>query len=346
MFGDWRPTLVNPSRWFVYSGMVPGLVASHYELEACRVDLAASCAAAGVHFIEDRICDLVEDATVAVLQSGRQLGCALLSLDVGSVPDDESIPGAHEHALGVRPLAGLIDGWRAWVQQCVAGADGSPSRIVVVGGGAGGVELTLAMAHALRMSAATRSTTVTLVTAQLVTSHGGGVQRRLERALREAGVRLLADREVLRVEPRTVVCAEGDVLDADLVVCATGARGPDWIRRSPLQTDALDCVQVGPTLQSTSHSHVFASGDVASLLPEGVPKAGVFAVREGPILAHNLVAAATGRALKTYTPQRRWLSLISLGERRAIGSYGPLVWEGGWVWRWKDVIDRRFVAGG
>jgi len=127
---------------------------------------------------------------------------------------------------------------------------------------------------------------------------------------------------------------------------ATGAVAPGWLGDSGLRTDAAGCVLVDDHLRSVSHPFVFAAGDVATLTPRPVPKAGVFAVRQGPVLARNLAAAETGAPLVPYEAQRRWLSLISLGERRAVGAYGGLAWEGAWVWRWKDAIDRRFVRGG
>jgi selenide,water dikinase len=89
---------------------------------------------------------------------------------------------------------------------------------------------------------------------------------------------------------------------------------------------------------------VFAAGDVATLRGEPRPRSGVYAVRAGPPLAANLRAALEGRAAAPYRPQRRALALLSCGERHAVGTWGPLSWEGRWVWNWKDRIDRRFVA--
>jgi selenide,water dikinase len=89
---------------------------------------------------------------------------------------------------------------------------------------------------------------------------------------------------------------------------------------------------------------IFAAGDVASLLPEALPKSGVVAVRQGPVLARNLRAAAEGRPLEAYVPQRHWLVLVSLGDRRALGTRNGLVFGGRWVWWWKDRLDRSFMA--
>jgi selenide,water dikinase len=335
--------LVNPSRWFVYSGMVPGLVAGHYALDDCRIDLAATCDAAGVTFVEATIVAIDLESRVAVLGDGRRLGFSTLSLAIGSTPALDGIEGASTHAVAVRPWTRFLDRWQGWLTDVRGGA--STAGLAVVGGGAGGAEFAMAAAHQLRVSGRP-DVAVTIITDGLVPSHGPAVRRRVSAGLARAGVRLLDGRRVQRVAPDHVVCDTGEVVPADLTVCATGAVGPAWLRETGLSTDDAGFVLVDACLRSVSHPFVFAGGDVATLVSDPVPKAGVFAVRQGPVLARNLSGVGADVPLARYRPQRWWLSLISLGARRAVASYGALAWEGAWVWRWKDAIDRRFVRGG
>ncbi len=328
-----RMVLVNPSRWFTYSGMVPGVVAGHYALSACRIDLAACCEAAGVQFIEGVVTGLDADACVARLADGRALPFRQVSLDVGSTPDLDAIDGARANAVAVRPLGAFVERWSTWHE------GHTDAGMVIVGGGAGGVELALAAAHALRGD----KRQVTVIGDQLLPEHRPAVRRRIRRHLERCGVRLVDD-TATRVDADGVACASGCVVPSSFVVLATGAVAPAWVRQSGVQTDAAGCVVVEPTLRSVSHAHVFAAGDVASLAPEPVPKAGVFAVRQGAVLSRNLAGGDIGGELVAYVPQRRWLSLISVGDRRAVGSYGQWAWEGRWVWRWKDLIDRRWIT--
>ena len=102
-------------------------------------------------------------------------------------------------------------------------------------------------------------------------------------------------------------------------------------------------LRVNDTLQSPADARVFAAGDCAAF-PGDLPKAGVYAVRQAKILVRNLAAAAQGQPLEPYRPQRRFLSLLSAGGRDAVGSRGggPAL-AGGWVWRWKDRLDRDFM---
>jgi selenide,water dikinase len=135
-----------------------------------------------------------------------------------------------------------------------------------------------------------------------------------------------------------------DEIEADAIVWATGAGAPALLAASALARDAAGFVTVGETLQSTSHANVFAAGVVATMVGHPRPRSGVYAVRQGPPLAHNLRAAVIGAALVRYIPQRRALAIITTGGRHAVATRGDWALAGGWVWRWKDWIDRRFMA--
>jgi NADH dehydrogenase FAD-containing subunit len=135
----------------------------------------------------------------------------------------------------------------------------------------------------------------------------------------------------------------GARLACDIAVLATGAQAPRWLKGSGLALDDQGFIRTGPTLQSVNRPDVFAAGDVAARDDEPRPRSGVQAVRAGPALAHNLLAMLTGEALRSHRPPTTPLYLLSCGDRRAIVSWGSWSAEGSWPWRWKDLIDRRFV---
>ena len=162
--------------------------------------------------------------------------------------------------------------------------------------------------------------------------------------LASRGVVLHCNADVSRVCATRLRTAGGEEVEADEIIWVTQAGGAAWLRETGLALDADGFIQVKSTLQSVTDPHVFAAGDVASLVDRPLEKAGVFAVRQGPRLAENLRRSVLGRALRPYRPQRRWLALISTGDRYAVASRGALGCRGAWVWRWKDWIDRRFMA--
>jgi selenide,water dikinase len=216
--------------------------------------------------------------------------------------------------------------------------------VVTVGGGAGGVELTLAMQHHMRQAGAQAAFCVVTDTDAILPGHAAGVRRRLERVMRTRGVAHHVRSRVSEIDAGLARLADGTVIPADYVVWATGASAPAWLREAGLAIDSRGFVLVGETLQSRSHPEVFAAGDVATVERHPRPKSGVYAVRQGPPLAENLGRTLAGTRPERYLPQRVALALISTGDRHAIASWGPLSWEGDWVWRWKDRIDRRFMA--
>ncbi len=334
--------LVSPDAATPYSGMLPGLVAGHYAFPDAHIELGPLAATARTRFVRDRVVALDLGTQRARLAAGGDEPYDLVSLDIGSTPD-LSVPGAREHAVGVKPVAAFLDWWRA---QELAAQAGALRSIAVVGGGAGGVELLLAMQYRLAERCGAKVPSFHLVSSEprLLARHAGAVGRWLAGRLAERNVAVTLGAPVTAVEPGTLLFGDGRRLAADAIVFVTGAAAAPWLSASGLACDASGFVAVDACLRSTSHPAVFAAGDCAMQPGFPRPKSGVYAVRQGPPLAANLRAAVLGHAMAAFVPQRRALALVSSGDRRAIASFGPLALAGHWVWRWKDRIDRRFMA--
>jgi selenide,water dikinase len=311
-------TLVTPFPHHTYSGMVPGFIAGHYRLDEIRIDLARLAARAGVKLVIGRVAALDAASRLARLEDGTQLQYDVASLNLGSVP--ASAPGSAQHALAAKPFENFMERWLE--------AKDRVRKVGVVGAGAAGVEIAMAVAY----RAAADVT---------VYSDRPAVGRRVARALERNGVTLRSNTPVTAVEPGPVVLAGGTGKSFDLVIWTAGAAPLPWLRNSGLATDAQGFVLVDDKLRSVSHPEVFAAGDCATLRDAPHPKSGVYAVRHGEVLAQNL----RGGELRGYAPQRRALALISCGSRTAIADWNGWSAEGAWAWRWKDRIDRRWIAG-
>jgi selenide,water dikinase len=333
-------TLVSPARHTPYSGMLPGLIAGLYRFEDAHIDLARLAGRAGVAFIQAEAESLDTGRRLLTLAGGKTLGYDTLSLNTGSRPDLSRIPGAGAHGIPVKPVDRFLQAWAALRER----ARSEAPRIAVVGAGAAGVEVVLAMQYALDGARGRGEFCLVSDMAVILPSHSPRARRLMERILRERGVRIQAGRAVEAAEPGALRLAGGGAIAADAVVWTVGAAPPPWIARSGLATDPRGFVAVDAHLRSLSHPEVFAAGDSATLLAAPSPKSGVYAVRQGPLLAANLQRFLAGRPLAPFRPQRRALALISAGGRHAVASYGPLALEGRWVWHWKDWIDRRFMA--
>ena len=329
-----QATLISPFARQVYSGMLPGWISGHYGIDDCVVPLPPLAQKAGITFLQTAATLVDPLRRIVHCADGAQIPYDILSLDTGPVADLSHLPGAAEHALAVRPIEQFIDGWDQARSRLMAGA-----RIVMVGAGAAGVELALSMQHAFETAAVKLDFTIVSAADTLP----GNVGKRLFRILRERGIRLLGNIMVQRIEAGKVILPRG-TLEADLIIVCTGAASAEWPRASGIRTDERGFILVNDKMQSLSHAEIFAAGDCASVSGFPRPKSGVFAVRAGPPLEQNLRRALAGEPLRTYVPQERSLYLISSGDRYAVGSWGGLSWEGAWAWRWKDRIDRKFVA--
>jgi selenide, water dikinase len=325
-----RLSLLTRETMATYSGMVPGVVAGLYPPEAAMLDLRDLARKAGARLIQAEAegLDLVRRC---VLMKGRPPPrWDLLSLDVGAAPRLE-VPGAAEHVVPVWPLDGML----RRLTEAVATA---PKRIAVVGGGAGGVELALALRTRLG-----NGPDIALFTGPvLLPGHGAAARRLALRLLHERGV-AVRPAAVARVEAGKLILEDGVAHRAGLILWATGAAPIPWLRDSGLALDGQGFLALLPTLQSASHAQVFAAGDCATVLAHPRPKAGVYAVRQGMPLAENLRRAARGEPPRHVTPQRRALALLNGGDGTAIASWDGLAARGRWAWHWKQRIDARWM---
>jgi selenide,water dikinase len=339
-----RLTVVSRDVHTPYSGMLPGLIAGHYTIDDCHIDLRALCAANGARLVHASACGIDRHARRVLLEGRAPLAYDWLSIDTGSQPALDAIPGAAAHGIAVKPIDRFLQHWLGTLEQLRQHP--RPFHLLVVGGGAAGVEVSLACAHRLRAtlagSGASGTVSLAAASAGLLETHNRCVQRNFVRALAAREVRLRLGARVVAADAAGVALADGTRLDADLVVWAIHAGAPAWPRTAGFDCDAGGFIRVESTLRAHGEERVFACGDIAAL-PQPVAKSGVYAVREGPVLAANLAAAIAGRKLRPYHPQRRFLALLTTGRRHAVASRGPLYAAGDWVWRWKDRIDRAFM---
>ena len=344
-----RLTLITRDIHTPYSGMLPGLVAGHYDFDDAHIDLAPLSRFAGARLYHRAAVGLDLDRRQVICDGRPPVPYDLLSINIGSTPSLREVPGAAGVAVPVKPISTFVARWERFRAR-VAAASG-PVKVGVVGVGAGGVELVLAVQFALhRMLEEIGRPVETLefhlfgASDTILPTHNRGMGRRLERVLRERGVQVHLGQAVTSVSDGAITCGDGTTVAVDEILWVTQAGAAPWLRETGLEVDESGFVCVDDTLQSTSHPGVFAAGDVAAVVNHPREKAGVFAVRQGPPLAANLRRVLLGRPPRPFRPQRRFLTLVSTGGRHAVGARGPWSFEGAVIWRWKDWIDRRFMS--
>ena len=343
---DVRLTLVVDRPIAVYSGMVPGYVAGQYRREELEIDVVPLARRAGARVILSPAVGVDAVSKRIRLSDRPPLRYDIASFDVGSTVAGLDLPGVRQHALPTRPIVELVERIDALAARIRDRTAGSPFRIVVVGGGAGGIELAFTLWH--RVDAG-RDPTIELTLVhgwpEVLAGYPRTLIDRVHRNAARRGIRIQPNRRVVEAKKDAIVFEGGESIPADALLWVTGAWSHPLFADSGLPTERRGFVRIRSTLQMEGFDDLFAVGDCATMteFPE-TAKAGVYAVRQGPFLYENLVAALDARPLRRYGPQSDFLTLLNLGDGTALGAKWGRSFEGEWVMRLKDWIDRRFMT--
>ena len=345
-----RLTLVTRDLHTPYSGMLPGYIAGHYDYDEAHIDLRplAQFAQARVYHAEVNNIDLKNNQ---ILCAGRPpVPFDVVSINIGSRPGTLNVPGANNHTLPVKPIDQFLTQWDKLADTIINTDTEKDFHLAVVGGGAGGVEMALATQYRLHHLLQQKNLTTHFLhfdlycdTDCILPTHNKQVRKRFNRVLQQRNINVHTRHRVQQVQQDQLTCSDGQQFRADAVLWVTNASAPAWLAEAGLDVDAGGFISVNNSLQSISHHNVFAAGDIASVFNHPRPKSGVFAVRQGMPLARNLARAVQNKPLNPFTPQKKFLGLISTGDKHAIASRGSWSLEGDWLWKVKDWIDRRFM---
>ncbi len=349
-------TLISRDVDTPYSGALPAFITGHAREDDFLIDLRPLAQMAGARLIQTNVEEF--DLVNHVLHcAGRPVvHFDILSLNLGSQPDSSAIPGADRYAISVKPLAAFMERWELIQRDYDAAlAAGQQYTLAIVGGGPASVELACAIQEHLHTSRGLRlSLRIVLVCGRprLLWGLAAKAGALALHTLQERDIDVRLNCRVLAVEASQLHVQDnvpGRESQASSLVCnatiiATGAAAAPWLKSTGLALDSKGFVRVNNRLQSLSHPFVFAAGDIAAIAGQPRPKAGVFAVRQGMPLARNLRRFAQEEPLLPYSPQTKALALLYTGNEQAIATRGQWAVQGHWAWRWKDWIDKRFVA--
>jgi len=331
-------TMITPSAYQIYSGMLPGWMAGHYSLSDCHIDLRPLAKAAGVKLILGQVTGMDANRSCITLSDGTIYEYDLLSLDVGGETDLSRLKTLGDRLLPIKPLGNFVKRWQEIITDATSRDHHS---LAVVGGGATGLEIALAARYALSKSAP--SATVTLISSKngILPGHAPTVIFRARKLLKQRGI-ILHEAHAAGVGD-DVLLSNGQQVHANALIASTGSTPPCWLKASNLELDAHGYINVDAHHRSLSHPNIFAAGDVCARTDTVMARSGVHAVFAGPVLANNLLARTQGQPLQSYSPRKKSLYLLATGPKHAIASWGRFSAQGHWVWQWKNWIDRGFI---
>lgn len=352
-----RLVLITRDVMTPYSGMLPGHVAGLYTREECHIDVLRLGEFAGASVIHASAVGIDRKNKLVMLDKGYPpVPYDALSINVGCTPDTSGIRLSSPDAVTrVKPIDSFTSRWDALLERALRSDPSNLFRIVVVGGGAGGVELACAIRTRLERelrsvadAKSDRHIEMTLLTRGpcILSSHNTRVQATFVRILtQQRRIRVETGCEAIEAADGFIRCSNGKSFAYDECIWCTHAGAAAWLRSTGLALDDRGFIAVDDCLQSTNTPGVFAAGDCCHMVNYPRAKAGVFAVRAGPPLNRNLRCVLAGQAPLPYAPQSRFLGLIGTGSPDlCVASKGNLCVQGAWLWKLKDWIDRKWMA--
>ena len=334
-----RVTLVSPSPYHYYSGMGPGLLANTYRPEQVRFHIRKMAEDRGATFIEDKVIRIDAPNRALHLESGERLGYDVMSFNVGSeVPLDHLVAAPDDRVFTVKPIHNLVNAQRLIL-------DGMKDRalgLLVIGGGASGVEIAGNLWRLVSRN--NGEARITLVArSRLLKRFPEKVGKLARESLSARGIEILEGQAVQSLENGTAILADGNALPCDLTIIATGVRPSPIFRESGIPTAEDGSLLVNDRLQSVAHPEIFGGGDCIGVENLFLEKVGVYAVRQNPILRHNLMAALEGGAMMEFDPGGAYLLILNMGDGTGIYMRTRWIWRGRLAFALKGFLDRRFI---
>ena len=334
-----------------YSGMMPGVLAGQYPIPDMEIDLVRYCASAGVRLLVGNVTGIDRDERELKFSDRPPLAYDYLCVGIGSRPTTKGVDVKDDSNLvAIKPMQTFLERLKAHLQT-VATAQTKP-RIAIVGGGIGSIEIAFCLDRRIQDSPdviglkAGQPVEITLVTGGDRVGSGliDSTQDKVNDVFESRGIKQLTGQRVKTVDGQKLILADGTSHDFDLIIWATSAVAPELLSALDLEVDGRGFLNTRPTLQTVADDRIFAVGDSGTLVDFDLPKAGVYAVRQGPVLWDNLQRSVWQRKLISYQPQQTFLKLINTADGKTIAERGKRSFYGKMWWYLKDRIDQKFMA--
>lgn len=348
---DIKVTVITEQPQTLYSGMLPGWMAGHYQLNDISIDIVELCRRAGVPLVQRPIIAVDADKQTVATAKEECFDYDVISLNTGADTDLTwltvgTLEGedlelinleSETKVVPVRPLVNFVEQWQHILEEAKRT---SHYQLAVVGAGAAATELVMAAQFALRQVNPSHKAYL-ICGEQLLSGFDKIFSARVMKQLQRHDIEIIYERAThLRGDK---LATSHQTLTLNAVIAATGVMGSAWAAHTNLANLGKGFIAVNSKQQSTSHANVFAVGDVSTRVDREIAHSGVHAVFGGVVEADNLIAYLNDEPLQSYQPKNRTLYLLSCGDKYAIASWGRFSVQGRWVWYLKRYIDKRFV---
>jgi NADH dehydrogenase FAD-containing subunit len=333
-------TVIQPSEYHYYSGMGPGMLGGTYRPEEIRFATRRQVEARGGRFILGKAYRIDPHKRVVLLEgSEEEVGYDVLSCNAGSFVQREPLGGDFPNVFTAKPIEELLRARQLIVDRARVGR----ITIAVIGSGPSAIEIAGNVHQLCRREAVTMPLIQLFAGRHFMAGKPARVGRLVRMLLVGKGIEIIEAGRVRRLASDRLVLESGQEYPADIIFPAVGVRPSPIFARSGLPIGPDGGLQVNGYLQSIRYQNIFGGGDCIHFAPAPLDKVGVYAVRQNPVLYHNLMAGLTGGPLQKFLPGGSYLLIYNLGDGEGVLAKWFLAMAGKLAFAVKDRIDRRFI---
>ncbi|MGX1194279.1 FAD-dependent oxidoreductase [Metabacillus sp. SLBN-84] len=326
-----RITCVSPSEYQFYSGMFSGFSEGLYDEADLTFSVEALCKRAGAQFLKAEAVRIDPLKKEVLLQTGEKLAFDMLSLNLGS-ESHSPFPG-HPAVHSIKPSYTFPEKMRRFREANLP---------VIVGAGIAGLELALSVS-AYRRKNGFPSNVAILSNSGILPSADENISKELKRLLEANSIRLFLHQSAVSAKLQSIQ-TEASTIPFDAALILTGPAPHPMLKESGIACDENGFMLVSKTLQSVQFPYIFGAGDCVSFEEyPGLAKNGVYAIRQAPVLFDTVKRFLLGQKLKPFKPQKRYISILSAGDKKGFLLYGNFFCYGRLPWKIKHWIDRRYM---
>lgn len=341
---DTALTCISNYNVATYSGMMPAVLAGQVRPEQMQIDLVRLCSSAGARLVTEAVTGLDPKAQRIIFKHRPPMPYDVLSVGIGSTAARANIDLSDDHIVEIKPMQTFLHRLQQTLQRLQPTVCDRPLQVAIAGSGAAGVEVAFCLPVFLEQHWKSKFELSVVTRSPEILANASPATRELALAeLHRRQVKTFTHASISSVQHDCLKTADGTEIPADIVIWSTGAAAPELLSHLRLETDDRGFLLTRPTLQSTTNPHVFAVGDSGTIQHSPTPKAGVYAVRQGPVLWENLQRTLADVPLVTYKPQRSFLQLLNTGDGSAIGQWKGFSKSSRWLMNLKHSIDSKFM---
>ncbi len=341
-----KVTVIAPSHYHYYSGMGPGMLGKTYAPDDIRFATRKVVTSQGGIFVRDWVVRIDPDLKQVFTRSGNSFTYDVLSFNAGSYVSMNAVTGTCQGELPdnlypVKPIEKLMEA----SERLKALFKEKKSVVTVVGGGPSAAEVA-GNVWQLAKKAKSHKPLIRIIAGKgFMSRFVPRVRDRVKTILTGRGIEILEGEYAKKIGQEIIVTSSGESLPTDFTFLALGVTPSTIFEASGLPTGQDHGLQVNAYLQCPEYPEIFGGGDCIYFYPQPLDKVGVYAVRENPIICHNLMASLEGNPdrLEAFDPGPDYLMIFNLGGGKGVLKKHNVIFSGRIAFRIKDYIDRRFI---